>query len=296
MSQRSVCVIGAGIAGLVTAKVLSADGFAVTVFDAAPKLGGVCPSHHTYPGLRTNNTQFTYRFTDLPNQSSTDEHPTAPQVRNYLNRYTHTFGLRSLRQLSTRVQRVDRTPSSFIITTDSGTLLFDFVATCNGVFSQPHLLSIEGASCFAGQIIHSSQLSDPAILTGKRVLVIGAAKSGLDCPTLSSHHAAQTNILFRRALWMLPRYLPNGKTGESLFFNRFMGVFAPYHRNSPRKTYLHSRLPGLITARRRLKGKLISAGARYPRHMQPTEPLPGDYFSMTRPEHWANLTAERHAR
>lgn len=36
----TVCVIGAGIAGLVTAKVLSKDGFEVTVYEKEDALGG----------------------------------------------------------------------------------------------------------------------------------------------------------------------------------------------------------------------------------------------------------------
>ena len=36
-----VCVIGAGIAGLVTAKVLLEDGFDVSVFEKEATLGGV---------------------------------------------------------------------------------------------------------------------------------------------------------------------------------------------------------------------------------------------------------------
>jgi dimethylaniline monooxygenase (N-oxide forming) len=50
-----VAVIGAGIAGLVTAKVLRDDGFDVLVFEKESAAGGVWIQSRTYPGLRTNN-------------------------------------------------------------------------------------------------------------------------------------------------------------------------------------------------------------------------------------------------
>ena len=49
---RTVCVIGAGLSGLVTAKVLKHDGFDVTVFEKAPTIGGVWAPSRAYPGLR----------------------------------------------------------------------------------------------------------------------------------------------------------------------------------------------------------------------------------------------------
>ena len=50
-NERQVAVIGAGIAGLVTAKVLLHDGFDVVVLEKEDALGGAKYSHHTrhYP-------------------------------------------------------------------------------------------------------------------------------------------------------------------------------------------------------------------------------------------------------
>jgi cation diffusion facilitator CzcD-associated flavoprotein CzcO len=59
--QKRVCVIGAGIAGLVTAKILTEDGFQVVIFEKEPTIGGVWAPSRTYPGLRTNNPRETQR-------------------------------------------------------------------------------------------------------------------------------------------------------------------------------------------------------------------------------------------
>lgn len=46
--RKSVVVIGAGIAGLVTATVLREDGFDVTVLEKEPAVGGVWVETRTY--------------------------------------------------------------------------------------------------------------------------------------------------------------------------------------------------------------------------------------------------------
>ena len=56
--------MGAGPSGLVTAKVLLADGFDVDVYDKASSLGGTWHPDRTYPTLRTNDTREFYRFSD----------------------------------------------------------------------------------------------------------------------------------------------------------------------------------------------------------------------------------------
>ena len=58
-NQLRVGIIGAGIAGLVTAKVFLSNGFEVVVFDKEPSLGGVWAPSRTYPGLRANNSRET---------------------------------------------------------------------------------------------------------------------------------------------------------------------------------------------------------------------------------------------
>ncbi|BDC49519.1 monooxygenase [Bryobacterales bacterium F-183] len=282
MPQPSMCVIGAGIAGLVTAKVLKEDGFAVTVFDRDPEIGGVWASFRTYPNLRANNSRITYSFSDFPYPPGTDLFPTASQVRSYLNSYVDHFGLRPLIRLSTLVQRVEPAPSSgYRVTVHQAeaatteALHFDFVVVCNGVFSDPRLPVIENASQFAGSILHSSQVTGAERLSGKRVMVVGAAKSGLDCAALSADHAAHTVLLFRRAHWMAPRYLPNGLPAEKAFFNRFTAALVEYHRSSRRSALFHRNFGWLINAWWRLQGKLMLLAGNVPSSMIPDTPLPG---------------------
>lgn len=158
MANR-VCVVGAGFAGLVTAKVLRQDGFEVAVFEKAATLGGVWAESRTYPGLRANNPRETYALSDHPYPPGTDDFPTAAQVRDYLESYASRFRLYPLIRLGTEVIEVrsaqpqaDASPS-FEVTVRPGTgspetLPVDSVVICNGVFSEPHVPEIRNRDSF----------------------------------------------------------------------------------------------------------------------------------------------------
>jgi len=102
-----VAVIGAGSAGLVTAKHLLASGLRCCVFEAAATLGGAwsMPTQHETPGtvpmpdttspmwkgLRTNLSKHTCRFSDFPWPDDTPTFPTQEDMDWYLNAYAKEF-------------------------------------------------------------------------------------------------------------------------------------------------------------------------------------------------------------
>ena len=90
---QRVGIIGAGIAGLVTAKIFLENGFDVLVFEKEPDLGGVWALSRAYPGLRANTAKETYSLTDYPYPASTSGYPVAEEVRAHLESYADHFGL-----------------------------------------------------------------------------------------------------------------------------------------------------------------------------------------------------------
>src|SRR5262245_6912322 len=138
-----VCIVGAGIAGLVTAKVFKQDGFDVVAFDKAHELGGVWAASRTYPGVRANNSRESYAFSDFPYPDTADDFPTAEQIRAYLNAYTDRFGLRALIQLSSEVVSISRAAEARFLVgvrTHSGKQIaveFAYVVVCSGRMPQP---------------------------------------------------------------------------------------------------------------------------------------------------------------
>jgi cation diffusion facilitator CzcD-associated flavoprotein CzcO len=273
-----VGVIGAGIAGLVTAKVLRDDGFDVTVFEKEPAFGGVWAESRTYPGLRTNNARYTYGFSDHPYDRSADVYPTAEQVRAYLASYVGRCGLAPLIRLSSEVVSVSRRDSGFEVAVRGpdgpATVQCDFVVVCAGTFSEPLVPEIRGADQFAGALLHSSQATGPAQFVGQRVVVVGAGKSALDCAAWAGSHAQSCTLVFRNPHWMAPRYLPGRIPGDRLYLTRLTELFFRYHRLSWSEKFLHG--PGRILTRLfwRATGRLFRLLLRMPAVMVPDEPLP----------------------
>ncbi|UGT43775.1 NAD(P)-binding domain-containing protein [Nocardia yamanashiensis] len=276
MAGGQVVVIGAGIAGLVTAKVMRDDGFDVTVLEQEPTVGGVWAPSRTYPGLRTNNSRETYAFSDHPYGDSGEVFPTAEQVRQYLDSYVDRFELAPLLRLSTTVSRIVRRDDGFEIevqgTVGREQLRCDFVVIATGTYSKPNVPDFPGASNFVGVVVHSSQALDPALITGKRVAVVGAGKSALDCAVWAARTAAQCTLVFRTPHWMAPRYLPDGTPADQAFLGRVTELFLPYHRRTRLERFLQGRWLAWVLWP--VMGLLIRRLLRMPAPMIPDERLP----------------------
>ena len=304
---KTVCVIGGGVAGLVTAKVLRTDGFDVTLFEKEPTIGGVWAESRAYPGLRSNNPRETYAFSDFDYPDSADEFPTAGQIRAYLESYATHFGLWPHINLQSEVLSVSRRepasgksqpgfrvkvrpahtsegdafsestalsesaePSEYGESHNAaGSYDFDFVVICNGVFSEPYVPDIKGRDRFEGTILHSSQFTDKDIVDGRKTVVVGAGKSALDCATFAAEHAELTTLVFRKPHWMIPRYF--GKTRvDDLFFNRFSEIFfPPYHNASGTEKAFRTVAYPLIRLWETVVNKIVIRQSKVPEKMVP---------------------------
>src|SRR5258708_38294454 len=98
-----VAIIGAGVAGLATAKVLSQAGHEVIVYDKAPDVGGVWSRTRRYPGLTTQSPKAQYSLSDFPMPREYPAWPAGSQVQAYLAAYASHFGLDPALHLSAEV-------------------------------------------------------------------------------------------------------------------------------------------------------------------------------------------------
>ncbi|MGE4409998.1 MAG: FAD-dependent oxidoreductase, partial [Sphingobium sp.] len=153
--MESVAIIGAGIAGLCTAKLMIALGYDVRVFDKETEVGGVWASSRRYPGLATQNPRDTYAFSDFPMPSDYPEWPSGSQMQTYLQSYADHFGVTKHLSLSTEIVRAEPKPDGkgWTIASrpadqpDAATTAqsFDWLIICNGIFSIPSIPAYPGA-------------------------------------------------------------------------------------------------------------------------------------------------------
>lgn len=286
--KNTVCVIGAGLSGLVTAKVLKRDGFDVTSFEKDPTIGGVWGPSNAYAGLSAQNPQKTYAFSDFAYPETAHEFPTAGQVLEYLKSYAERFGLEADVNCSTEVVSVARRTTDsngshpgFHVTVrpvdgsaGAETHEVDFVAVCNGVFSTPHVPQIDGQERFDGSLVHSSEVVDRDLLSGKRVVVVGGGKSALDCACVAAHEAVSSTLVFRTPHWMLPRYFPGDTRVDEMFFTLFSEKILPaYYRASRLERAIRAVAAPLLSFWRRGMSWYVSRVAGMSSKMVPETPL-----------------------
>jgi len=142
-----VGIVGAGVAGLATAKVLKQAGHEIVVYDKAPDVGGVWSRTRRYPGLTTQSPKAQYSLSDYPMPRAYPQWPTGAQVQAYLAGYASHFGLDPALRLSTEVKSATPVPGGgWASTTAAGGPAehLDKLVVANGVFCEPAMPSYPG--------------------------------------------------------------------------------------------------------------------------------------------------------
>lgn len=226
-SGNRVVVVGAGIAGLACAKVLSEDGFAVEVFERAPDIGGVWSETRRYPGLRAQSSKHTYHFSDHPMPADYPVVPDGRQMREYLRDYAHRFGIADRVRLRTEVVAADPVDGGWLLEIRDATGVHrascDHLVIANGVFSDPAMPDFEGATEYlraGGQLGHSSQFLDLEAVRGRSVVVVGYGAAACEVAEAIGPVAAATTVVARRLRWKVPRRPARGFDFERLLLTR----------------------------------------------------------------------------
>ena len=130
--MRRVCIIGAGVAGIVAARYLK-EVSRVTLYEASSCIGGVWlytkdkdVTKHTpmYKNLRTNLPKQLMTFRDLQHETNTPTFLTHQQVMDYIHLYCDKFNINDLISFNTPVTclRPDTCtdPVKWIVSTGNG--------------------------------------------------------------------------------------------------------------------------------------------------------------------------------
>ncbi|XP_030947988.1 flavin-containing monooxygenase FMO GS-OX-like 4 isoform X1 [Quercus lobata] len=214
--SRHVAVIGAGAAGLVTARELRREGHSVVVFERGDQVGGTWvytlnvesdpiglePTRTTvhsslYDSLRTNIPREAMGFRDYPFVPKDDpdrdprRFPGHREVLMYLQDFTREFRIDELVRFETEVVRVrlveeeekwkikskQRSGKEMGLELDE---IFDAVVVCNGHFTEPRVAYIPGINEWSGKQMHSHNYRDPEPFRDQVVVLIGNSVSAFD--------------------------------------------------------------------------------------------------------------------
>jgi putative flavoprotein involved in K+ transport len=172
-----VIVIGAGQAGLALGHHLAARGADFLLLDAAPEIGHSWRTR--WDSLRLFSPARYDALPGLPFPAPADSHPGKDDVADYLQAYAEHFALPV--RLNSPVLRLHRGDDGcFAVVTLTETLRARQVVVATGPFQTPHVPAIADQLDPRVLQLHSADYRNPAQLSaGARVLVIGAANSGL---------------------------------------------------------------------------------------------------------------------
>jgi cation diffusion facilitator CzcD-associated flavoprotein CzcO len=248
-----IAIIGAGVAGLATAKVLLKAHHDVVVYDKSPDVGGVWSRARRYPGVTTQSPKAQYSLSDFPMPADYPEWPDGVQVQAYFAAYAKEFGVDEILRLNTEVIATRPTGDGRWIVdtatdtaTDSAT--YDRLIVANGVFCEPAVPDYPGLGEFTeagGKLCAGSEFHDAEDARDRHVLVVGYGKSACDVTVPVSRTAASTDVIARQLLWKVPRRVAGRVNFKMLLLTRLGENLFRYARLRGFEKFLHGPGNGL---------------------------------------------------
>lgn len=229
MPSNAVAIIGAGPAGLVTARWLASHGFEPVLFEAADRPGGqwnaASPLSATWRGMRTNTSRVMTRFSDLDHPEGTPVYPSREDMHAYLERYADHFGLMPRIRCRTWVERLEKADGGgwLLRSRRDGevrTERFARVVVASGRYVAPEVPAVPGLDGFTGALgaAHTSQYDGGRACHGKEVLVAGCSISALEIASdIALSGARSVTVCYRRQRYVLPKLLAGVPTDHIMF-------------------------------------------------------------------------------
>ncbi len=284
IKRKTVAVIGGGVSGLAAAKAFDERGHRVIGFERSHDFGGVWELSRSYPDVQTQSPKDLYCYTDHPMPADYPEWPKGPQVHAYLHSYAEKHRLARLFRLNTSITAMDRRQDGqpgWTLTLEAAPQTwqqdFDFVAICTGQFSEKNIIRHPGQEEFVargGQVMHSSDYTDPSLMAGKDVVVLGGSKSATDIAVNAAKNGAKSvRLVYRENVWRVP-YFVGGINFKKLLYMRAQEQQFNQWGKTPLQRVIAAALKPLVWANFRGLETLLKLQLGLKKHnMVPTTPI-----------------------
>lgn len=213
---KTVCIIGAGVAGITSLKQCLEQNLQPTCYEKDIDIGGLWNYKDIseegraslYKSCTLNTSKAVTCFSDFPFPKGYPNFMHNSLYKTYLNSYIEHFNLRPRFKFHREVMAVKKC-SDFnesgrwcVTVRNIGTgitsdKIFDFVMVCNGHYFKPLLPTFPGLNKFQGKVMHSHDYKSIHGFEDKRVLVVGIGNSAADVACEVSHHAKHVSMVRR---------------------------------------------------------------------------------------------------
>jgi cation diffusion facilitator CzcD-associated flavoprotein CzcO len=210
-----VLVVGAGISGIGAGYYLQrhCPQKSYAILEGREDLGGTWDLFR-YPGIRSDSDMHTLGYAFRPWKEA-KAIADGPSIKKYLRETAEDFGIDKRIRYRHRVKRAswDSATARWTVDVERGperepvTFSANFLFMCSGYYryDQGFTPVFEGASDFAGRIVHPQQWPEDLDYAGKRVVVIGSGATAVTLVPSMAETAAHVTMLQRSPTYMVSR-------------------------------------------------------------------------------------------
>lgn len=203
-------VVGAGPAGLATARAFLARGLPVDVVERHDDVGGLWdPANEGTPLYESAHFISSRTLSGFPGYPMPDDFPDYPswrQVLAYLRAFAADHGLDGVVTCGVAVERAEFVDERWRVSLSDGTeRVVDHLVCANGSLWTPNVPEIPGS--FDGEVIHARDHWSSERFRGRRVLVVGGGNTGVDLACEAARTADVAAWSIRRGYHIVPKHV-----------------------------------------------------------------------------------------
>ena len=223
-------VIGAGMAGILSAIKLKEAGLAdYTVYEKADRLGGTW-RENTYPGLTCDVPSHLYSYSFALNPDWSHMYSPGGEIQAYFERVAAEHDVVGSIRFGEEVVRLDWVDGRWHLETSRGTRdVVDVVIAATGVLHHPKYPDFEGLESFEGACFHSARWDHTVPIDGARVGIVGTGSTSVQIITAIVDRVQKLSVFQRTAQWVMPATNPEYTDEQKEEFRKHPEKLAALH-------------------------------------------------------------------
>lgn len=205
-SRRArVCVVGAGVSGIVATAELIREGHEVVAYERTNTTGGLWNNGYDSLHLFTSKTMAS--FPGFPMPESYPLFPNGKQFLAYVNDYARSNRLLDHVRLNTEVTAIEPVAGGVagwdVVVGDGVREHFDAVVIANGHLYKPRPRPVYPGE-FTGEQIHTAEYRRPADFQGDSLLLVGCGPSATDIASDGVSAGKAVHMSVRSGRYLVP--------------------------------------------------------------------------------------------
>lgn len=203
MRDTDVVIIGAGAAGLATAREIAKRRVSFRLLERGSAAGQTWAD--LYDSLRLHTGRHLSALPGMRMPRGTPLFPGRLDYHEYLRSYARAWDLPV--ETGRKVRCVRRTDGSWVVDTDDESIATRVVIIATGIVANPLIPELRGRSDFegaGGRVIHSVEYRRPDPFAGRRVLVVGVGNSGGEIGSELARNGVAVTVAVRSGAHVVP--------------------------------------------------------------------------------------------